>query len=142
MRCDEIMKSTVECVTANDSVQTAARKMRDDNIGFLPVCEDGSKVLGTITDRDIAIRACADDRPASKTTIGDVMTHEVVACSPSDDVSKAQELMSKHHKSRMLCIDDAGKLVGVISLSDIAQHEADAGAQTLREVTTREAHVQ
>jgi len=140
MRCEEIMKRAVECVTAKDSVQLAARKMRDDNIGFLPVCEDGAKVVGTITDRDLAVRACADDKSASKTRIGDVMTREVVACRPSDDISRAQELMSKHHKSRMLCIDEGGKLVGVISLSDIAQHQADAGAQTLREVTTREAH--
>jgi CBS domain-containing protein len=128
-------------VTANDSVQVAARKMRDENIGFLPVCENGTKVIGTVTDRDIAIRACADDRAASKTRIRDVMTREVVGCRPSDDVAKAEELMSKHHKSRMLCIDEAGKLVGVISLSDIAKHQTDAAAQTLREVTTREVHV-
>ena len=140
MRCEQIMKRTVECVTANDTVQTAARKMRDDNIGFLPVCENGMKPVGTVTDRDLAIRACVDDKPASKTKIGDVMTREVVACKPSDEVRRAEELMAKHHKSRMLCIDEGGKLVGVISLSDIAQHEADAGAQTLREVTTREVH--
>jgi CBS domain-containing protein len=141
MRCEEIMKRSVECVTAKDSVQLAARKMRDENIGFLPVCEDGSKVIGTITDRDIAIRACADDRPASKTKIGDVMTREVIGCQPSDDIAKAQELMSQHHKSRMLCIDEAGKLVGVLSLSDIAQHQAEAGGKTLRDVTSREARV-
>jgi len=140
MRCEEIMKRTVECVTTKDTVQDAARKMRDDNIGFLPVCENGKKVLGTITDRDIAIRVCADDRSASSTRIGDVMTREVVGCRPSDDVARAEELMSKHRKSRMLCIDESGQVVGVISLSDIAQHQADGGAQTLREVTTREAH--
>lgn len=141
MRCEQIMKRTVECVTAKDSVQVAAQKMRDQNVGFLAVCENGTKAIGTITDRDIAVRACADDKAASKTKIGDVMTHEVIACKPSDDIARAEELMGKHHKSRMLCIDDGGKLVGVISLSDIAQHQADAGAQTLREVTTREAHV-
>jgi CBS domain-containing protein len=113
--------------------------MRDENIGFLPVCDDKSKVLGTITDRDIAIRVCADDRACSKTQIADVMTREVIACRPGDDIGRAQQLMSKHHKSRILCTDDSGKLVGVISLSDIAQRMADAGAQILREVTTREA---
>lgn len=141
MRCEQIMKHTVECATPKDTVEVAARKMRDDNIGFLPVCENGKKVVGAITDRDIAIRVCADDRSASTTRVGDVMTREVVACKPTDDISKAEQLMSKHHKSRMLCINDSGELVGVISLSDIAQHQPDAGAQTLREVTTREAHV-
>jgi len=70
MRCEQIMKKNVECVTQNDNVQDAARKMRDQNVGFLPVCEDGKKVVGAITDRDIALRACAEDRPASSTRVG------------------------------------------------------------------------
>jgi CBS domain-containing protein len=139
MRCDQIMKKNVECLTAQDTVQAAARKMRDNNIGFLPVCENGKKVVGTLTDRDLAVRACADNRPASSTKVADVMTSEVIACRPSDDVTKAQQLMGQHHKSRMLCIDDGGRLVGVISLSDLAQHQADAGS-TLKDITTREAH--
>jgi CBS domain-containing protein len=142
MRCEQIMKRTVECVTPEDTVQAAARKMRDDNIGFLPVCQDGQKVVGTVTDRDIAIRACADDRSASATRVKEVMTRDVVACRPSDDVSTAQELMGQRHKSRMLCIDDSGKLAGVISLSDLAQLAPDASARTLREVANREAHAQ
>jgi CBS-domain-containing membrane protein len=135
------MKRAIEHVTTMDTVQTAARRMRHDNIGFLPVSDDGKKVLGTITDRDIAMRVCADDRSASATHIADVMTREVVACRPSDDIFKAQQLMSLHHKSRMLCIDESGRLVGVISLSDIAQVRPDAGAQTLRDITSREAHL-
>jgi CBS-domain-containing membrane protein len=138
MRCEEIMKQTVSCASSGDPIQTAARTMRDRNIGFLPVCDESKKVIGTITDRDLAIRACADDRSASSTRVGDVMTREVVACRPSDDVVKAEELMMKHHKSRMICVDESGRLAGVISLSDIAQHQGDGGARTLREVSSRE----
>jgi CBS domain-containing protein len=141
MRCEQIMKSDISCVSSKDNLQTAARKMRDDNIGFLPVCDDGKKAIGTVTDRDIVIRAVADDRSPSTTRVADVMTRQVVACRPSDDIAEAQRLMSQHHKSRMLCIDDGGTLVGVISLSDIAQNQADAGAQTFRDVTSREAHI-
>jgi CBS domain-containing protein len=141
MRCEEIMKRSAECVTAKDSVQEAARKMKDENVGFLPVCEGSGKVVGTITDRDIAIRVCAEDRSSSKTKIADVMTREVIACRPTDEIERALQLMSKHHKSRMICTDENGKLVGVISLSDIAQHEVEAGAQTLREVSSRESHI-
>jgi CBS-domain-containing membrane protein len=141
MRCEQIMKRAIECVSTMDTVQTAARRMRNENIGFLPVSDDGKKVLGTITDRDIAMRVCADDRSASGTHIADVMTCEIVACLPSDDIFKAQQLMSLHHKSRMLCIDESNRLVGVISLSDIAQVRPDAGAQTLRDITSREAHL-
>ncbi len=139
MRCDEIMKTDVECVRSTDTVEAAACKMRDENIGFLPVCDDGKKVLGTVTDRDIAIRTVAAKKPGN-TKIADVMTREVISCKSSDDVHRAEELLAKHKKSRIMCTDDAGRLVGVISLSDIAQRETDAPlAKTLREVTEREA---
>lgn len=140
MRCEEIMKKDVECVRRNDAVKVAAKKMRDENIGFLPVCEDGMKVLGTITDRDLAIRILAEDSRGANTPIGDVMTKEVVACRPSDDIRRAEELLASHQKSRIMCLDDNGILVGVISLSDLAQaDEGEPVARTLRQVTEREA---
>jgi CBS domain-containing protein len=139
MLCEEIMKSDVECLTVKDTVQTAAQKMRQTNIGFLPVCDNGKKVVGTVTDRDLSIRVLADNRPAS-TPVGDVMTREVVACRPKDDIQKAEQLMSQKKKSRILCTSDQGQLMGVISLSDIAQRDNDKNvAQTMRQVTKREA---
>ena len=140
MRCEEIMKKDVECVSPQDTAQAAAKRMRDENIGFLPVCDQSKKVQGTITDRDLTIRLLADGRPAT-TQVKDVMTREVVAIRPQDDLRKAEELMSKNHKSRIMCVDEGGRLVGVISLSDIAQREeAGRAAQALRNVSEREAH--
>ena len=139
MRCEEIMKRDVHCVQPTDPVQAAARRMRDANIGFLPVCDSSRKVLGAITDRDIALRIVADGRPPT-TAIGDVMTREVVACAPGDDVRRAEELMGKQHKSRMIVADEEWRLLGVISLSDIAQVEdASRASQTMKQVTEREA---
>jgi len=139
MRCEEIMKRDVQCVQPADPVQVAARRMRDANVGFLPVCDSGRKVLGAITDRDIALRIVADGRPPT-TAIGDVMTREVVACAPGDDVRRAEELMGKQHKSRMIVADEEWRLLGVISLSDIAQVEdASRASQTMKQVTEREA---
>jgi CBS-domain-containing membrane protein len=138
MLCEEIMKGDVQCVSSRDTVEDAARAMRDEDLGFLPVCDQSGKVLGTITDRDIAIRLVAAKRPGI-TAIGDVMTRGVVSCSPKDNILRAQELMAEHHKSRIICLDNAGGLVGVISLSDIAQHERGArAAETLRQVSVRE----
>jgi CBS domain-containing protein len=139
MRTGEIMKRGVECVSPQDTVQGAARRMRDGNLGFLPVCDQSKKVIGTITDRDLTIRVLADGR-AVTTPISEVVTREVVACSPEDDLREAQELMAKHHKSRIMCVDANGRLVGVISLSDIALRVDGAkAAQTLRQVSEREA---
>lgn len=139
MLAKEIMKRDVERVSPTDTVRTAAARMRDANVGFLPVCDASDKVLGTLTDRDIAIRLVAEDRPASE-PVEQVMTREVVACRPEDDLRVVQERMGAEQKSRILCTDDAGRLLGVISLSDITDHEeADRAAQTMREVTKREA---
>ncbi|HEX9240908.1 MAG TPA: CBS domain-containing protein [Anaeromyxobacter sp.] len=138
MRCEEIMKTDVECVSPRDTVEDAAVRMRDQNIGFLPICDQSKKVLGALTDRDIAIRLVAAMKPGS-TLIEDIMTREVVACRPKDDIRDAEKAMAKNHKSRILCVDDSDRLVGIISLSDIAQHERGSRASdTLREVSERE----
>jgi len=140
MRCEEIMKTDVECVSPEDTAQDAAQCMRDENIGFLPVCDPSKRVLGTITDRDLAVRVLADAR-APTTAVDEIYSHEVISCRPQDDVREAEELMAENHKSRIVCLDDDGKLAGVISLSDIVQTEEDAikAAQILRQVSEREA---
>jgi CBS domain-containing protein len=140
MKCQELMKREVECVSPRDHVADAAIRMRDENVGFLPVCDQSRKALGTITDRDIAIRIVASKKPHT-TFVEDVMTREVVACSPHDDIRNAEKLMAENHKSRIMCVDKDGLLVGVISLSDIAQREgARRAADTLRQVSERESH--
>jgi CBS domain-containing protein len=115
--------------------------MRDGGFGFLPVCDASRKALGTVTDRDLAVRILAEGR-APSTPVDAVLTREVVACQPDDDLHKAEDLMGLYQKSRIMCVDGDGKLVGVISLSDIAQKEKGArAAQTLRQVSEREARV-
>jgi CBS domain-containing protein len=139
MRCDEIMKRDIECVGLDDTVKDAARKMRDEEIGFLPVCDESNKPIGTLTDRDIAIRVVAEDKP-STTKINDIMTSPPVACRASDDLLEAVRLMREHQKSRIMCTDDNGQIVGVISLSDIVEVTKAVGADALRDVSARERH--
>jgi CBS domain-containing protein len=135
------MKTFVECVSPQDSVETAAQVMRAKNIGFLPVCDERTdRVVGTLTDRDIAIRVVADHRPAS-TRVASVMTPDAVVCSPGDDVTTAEELMAENLVSRIMCVDDDGGLVGVISLSDLAQMDGENAVKTLEQVSAREAGV-
>jgi CBS domain-containing protein len=117
------MTAEVEVVDPEESVGDAARKMRDLNIGFLPVCAPDGELVGIVTDRDIALRAVAEDRP-SDTAVAEIMSTGIVSCRPDDDVRRAEELMRVNQKSRIPCVDDDGRLAGVISLSDIAQYEA------------------
>jgi CBS domain-containing protein len=137
MLCKDLMKLDVECVSPQTSIRDAARKMRDQNVGFLPVCDEKKRVVGTVTDRDIAIRVMAEDQPGT-TPVGAVLTPEVIACRPEDDLDYARELMSRHRKSRIMCISYTGRIEGVISLSDIAQLDEEEGGRTLREVSARE----
>jgi CBS domain-containing protein len=138
--CREIMKRDIHSLSSSDSVVAAATKMRDQNVGFLPVCDERMKVLGTITDRDIAIRLVAELRDCS-TRVGQIMTREVVACEPEDDISDAAELMADQRKSRIMCISDEGRLVGIISLSDIAEFDGVHAAIALNEIGRRESWI-
>jgi CBS domain-containing protein len=138
MRCKDIMNPDVECVSVGATVREAARKMRDRNVGFLPVCDAEMRPVGAVTDRDIAVRGVAEDYKLT-TSIDTIMSLEVIACRADDDVSHARALMAEHQKSRVMCINSDGRLEGVISLSDIVQFDDSTGAAILRQVSGREA---
>lgn len=135
MLCEEIMERDVEFCSPDDSIQDAARMMRDEGIGFLPICDDQGKVIGTVTDRDITIRAVAQGR-APDAPASEVMTEDVVACQPTDDLKRAEQLMRENKVSRVMCLDD-GRLVGVISIHDLVRAERAAG--TVEEIKEGEA---
>jgi CBS domain-containing protein len=139
MRCEKIMKEDVITVAPNDSTQRAAYVMREQNVGFLPVCDPDGRVVGVITDRDLAIRVCAEAGDASEIAVADVMTNEVVACTPDDEITHAERLMARYRKSRILVVDLRGRLLGVISLSDVVARDSNKhAARTLRKIVGRE----
>jgi CBS domain-containing protein len=136
MLCKDVMKSEVFSLSPQDTVELAARKMRDFNVGFLPICDKSGKVLGTLTDRDIALRVVAEGR-TSDLPVEKFMSRDVIFCRPVDDLKRAEELMGQSQKSRILCIE-SGKLSGVISLSDLAHRDGSGSIQTMAQVTQRE----
>ena len=140
MRCESIMSKRLYTLAETSSTLDAAKLMRDFDIGFIPITNSQGKVVGTLTDRDIVVRLAAGNGSLAA-PIRQHMTSDVVACKPSDDILKAENLMRQRRKSRIVCVDDQGLPVGVVSLSDIAQHDdASNVGQTLREITRREAH--
>lgn len=141
MKSSELMKTDIECCLPDDPVTDIARRMQSRNIGFMPVCDERGAVVGTVTDRDLALRVLGEKRPANTTTAAEVMTSDVVCCHAGDDIGVVEQLMSKHKISRIVCIDEYKKPVGVISLSDIAEVETHGKASAvLRSVAQREAH--
>jgi CBS domain-containing protein len=138
MLCEDIMQHPVKWIAEDDTARTAARLMRDENIGFLPVCDQSGRVVGTLTDRDLAIRVIAEDLPAGA-KVREVMTRELVTCKAKDELGWAEQLMSGRHKSRIVCIDEGGHLTGIISIADVAKHdEGPRVARTLRQILERE----
>jgi CBS domain-containing protein len=135
MRIGDLMKRDPKYVLAQDTCRGAARKMRDENVGFLPVCDHDRRVIGTITDRDLAVRLVAGglhfDLPVS-----DVMSREVVACYPDDDVARAEQVMVASHKGRLVILDADGRLAGIVSRSDVA-HDAPRTNETVARVPER-----
>ncbi len=138
MLCKDIMRRPVEFATKGETVRAAARKMRDANIGFLPVCETSGRVLGVITDRDIVVRMCAEGGAPIDTRVEDVMTKRVISCKPTDDLHVVEGLMTDYQTARVIVATDDGRLAGVVSLSDIAQHASGEAVDTLRRVAMRE----
>src|SRR6188508_2932492 len=93
MQCMDVMSTGVFSIGAGDTVLAAACRMRDANVQFLLVCNVAGDVVGTLTDRDVAVRLAAEDRIASRSVVDDIMTPEVASCRGTDDVARAQELM-------------------------------------------------
>lgn len=139
MRCENVMNQNVVYVLPQDSSQQAARVMRDENIGFLPVCDEAGFVIGTLTDRDLAVRVCASGKAAVDVPVADVFTRDLVACRPEDELTHAEQLMARYGKSRVVVTDEEMRLLGVISLTDVVQRDSNKhAAHTLRKIVARE----
>ena len=136
MKLSEIMTRDVVVMQPDDSLQSAAKKMRDRNIGFLPVC-DGEELIGVISDRDITIRALADGMDVNIMLGRDLMTVPAIYCFDDQDVSEAAKIMEENQIRRLVVLSrDEKRLVGVISLGDLARNEpTDRSGQVLQKVS-------
>jgi CBS domain-containing protein len=144
MRCKDLMKTDISCCSPDESLIECAKKMSDDEVGFMPICQSdhsqGHRVIGVLTDRDIVLRAVTTrgGKDPRQVKCGEVMTKNPISCEPDDDIGEAADLMARNRVSRMCVCDDDEMLRGVISLSDIVQAERGRGAETLRRVSARE----
>ena len=121
-KCKDVMTQNPVCCLPTDTVSKAAQLMKDEDVGSIPVVEDEQtmKLIGIVTDRDLALQVVAPERDASSTQVEDVMTYEVVTCRASDDVQKAVDAMAQHQLRRMPVIDGDHRIVGIISQVDVA----------------------
>ncbi|HEY5563263.1 MAG TPA: CBS domain-containing protein [Clostridiaceae bacterium] len=118
MKVKDLMTSKVASLNPADTVENAAKLMKQYNIGALPICQD-EKVIGIVTDRDIALRSTSQGQNVQKQTVRDIMTSNPTLGEPEMDVHEAAKIMSAKQIRRLPVVDN-GNLVGIVSLGDIA----------------------
>ena len=136
MKLRDLMTRGVEVVDPHDGLPEAAMKMRSLDVGSVPVC-DGDRLVGMLTDRDITVRAVAEGRDLSTTLVDDVMTREVVYATEDQEVDEAARLMADRQVRRLPVIDRHDRLVGIVSLGDLAvdSGEDQAAGEALEQIS-------
>ena len=120
MKVKDLMTKSPVCTTPEQSLQDAARLMKQNDCGSLPVQDASGRLLGMVTDRDIVVRAVAEGRN-SDCTVKDVMTKDPATVGPDDDLAKVEKLMADRQVRRVPVVDGSGKAVGMVAQADLAR---------------------
>ena len=138
-KCNEAMTKSPVCCTPNEMVSKVAQLMKSKDIGSVPVIENEQtrKVIGIVTDRDLAVKIVAEGRDAKTTKAVEVMSRKVVTCHAEDDLQKALDAMSDHKLRRIPVIDESHGIVGIIAQADVAtrMNEPDKTAEVVKEIS-------
>jgi CBS domain-containing protein len=121
----EAMTQDVCAIDADKPVSYSAKMMRDEDVGLAPIVE-GDRLVGTVTDRDIALRVVAEGRDPERTTVREIASTRLVTVAPDQDLDEALHLMAKHQVRRLPVVEEDGRLVGVLAQADVAREGRDA----------------
>ena len=137
MLISDMMSPNVVFITPEESAALAARLLYRHNIGALPVCGDDGKLRGIVTDRDIVLRCVAAENDPATTPVKEIMSKGVASVSPNDDVRVATRIMASEQVRRLPVLSD-GKVVGMVSLGDLAKTRAYdmEASKALSEIST------
>ena len=127
----DAMTADARSIAASASVVEAARLMREQDIGSLPITDD-EQLVGMITDRDIATRVVAEASDPNQTPVGDVYSRDLISVEPDDDLDEALRLMARHQVRRLAVVEN-GELVGIVAQADIALGESEMKTGALLE---------
>ena len=138
-KCNDVMTQNPVYCLPNDMVVKAAELMKAGNFGSILVVEDGQtrKLVGIVTDRDLALKIIAEGRDAGSTKVEAVMTEKVVTCRADDDLQKALDAMAEHQLRRIPVVDSDNKILGIIAQADVATRvdQPEITAEMVKEVS-------
>ena len=121
----EVMTQEPRSVRRDSPVVEAARIMRDEDVGAVPVV-DGDRIVGMLTDRDITLSVVAEGKDPQSTNAEEIASSELVTVDPQQDLDEALRLMARHQVRRLPVVEEDGKLVGILAQADVARHARDA----------------
>jgi CBS domain-containing protein len=121
----DAMTSNPSNVEMSSSVVEAARLMKSEDVGSIPVTE-GDRLVGIVTDRDIAIRVVAEGKDVKTVTVGEIASKDLVTVDPQQDLDEALRLMAQHQVRRLPVVEEDGRLVGILAQADVAQQGDDS----------------
>lgn len=137
--CSEVMTKNPVSALPTDTVVNVAQLMKERDIGPVPIVEDKvtKKLIGIVTDRDLALKVVAEGRDPNITLVRDVMTTDVVTCHEEDDIDSTLDAMSKHQLRRILVVDKNDQLVGIIAQADVATRmdEPEKTGEVVKEIS-------
>src|SRR6266566_3065646 len=134
MQVQEIMCANVHMADPNMTIREAAGRMRANNIGALPIGEN-DRLIGMVTDRDIVVRAIAENRSPADTTVREVMSKGICYCFEDDDIARAAQVMAKYQVRRLPVVDRNKRLVGFVALADLGRSEHAAAQGALKGIS-------
>jgi len=135
MKARDIMSRGTECVSANDTLEAAARRMAEEGVGAMPICGDDDRLKGMLTDRDIVVRAIARGKDVARTLVSELAEGKPVTIGADDSVRETLATMERAQVRRLPVID-GHRLVGIVSAADIARHlPARKSGKLLKEVS-------
>jgi CBS domain-containing protein len=120
----ELMTSNPRTVDASTPVIEAARVMKQEDVGPVPIVE-GDSLVGMVTDRDIVLRVVAEGKDPQATNVGEIASRDVVTIDPQQSMDEALRLMEQHQVRRLPVVEEDGRLVGIVAQADIARHGTD-----------------
>ena len=138
-KCSDVMTSDLTCCLPDDTVHVVAQSMKAQDVGAMPVIDshDKKRLIGIVTDRDLALKVVAENRDARKTRVEDVMSRKMVACKTDDSWQMALDAMAKHQLRRIPVVEHEGRLAGIIAQADVATRieQPAATAKVVEEIS-------
>lgn len=138
MNIEQVMTRYVKTCTIHNTLDDAARIMWDQNCGSVPVVDDDKRVVGMLTDRDICMSAWIQGRPLVELRVAAAMSARIYTCAPTDSIQNAEAMMRNQQVRRLPVVDADGRLLGILSLHDIALALVPDSRKTGDPVTARE----